>query len=137
MEPIRFTSSSDGTRLAYAVTGSGIPLIKAPNWITHLEHDSGFWGHWLDALSARHTFVRFDQRGCGLSDRNPAEVSFEAWVRDLEAVADVAGFERAMAAVVAQRPAVVPIFLRRGWRTSFVFLEPKWSELSVAGAGSR
>jgi serine protease Do len=54
-----------------------------------------------------------------------------------EPVADVAGFERAMAAVVAQRPAVVPIFLRRGWRTSFVFLEPKWSELSVAGAGSR
>jgi pimeloyl-ACP methyl ester carboxylesterase/DNA-binding CsgD family transcriptional regulator len=113
MEPIRFATSSDGTRLAYAVTGSGTPLIKAPNWITHLEHDRGFWGHWVDALSARHTFVRFDQRGCGLSDREPAEISFDAWVRDLEAVADAAGYERFGLLGISQGAAIAIAYAAR------------------------
>ena len=93
-QQIRFCSSSDGVRLAYAVSGSGPPLLRAPHWVTHLEHDAAVWGHLLEALGRRFTLVRFDQRGCGLSDRGAADISFEAWVRDLEAVADAARLER-------------------------------------------
>lgn len=95
-QQLRFCSSFDGVRLAYATTGSGPPLVKAANWLSHLEFDwqSPIWRHWIEALSRRHTYVRYDTRGCGLSDREPAEISFEAWVRDLEAVVDTAKLER-------------------------------------------
>ena len=93
-QQIRFCTASDGVRLAYAVSGTGPPLLRAPHWLTHLEHDGAFWGHLLDALAQRYTLVRFDQRGCGLSDRSVNDISFEAWVRDIEAVADAAQLER-------------------------------------------
>jgi pimeloyl-ACP methyl ester carboxylesterase len=93
---IRFCKSFDGTRLAWAMTGQGPPLIKAPHWLTHLEYEwrSPIWQPWLEALSRRNTLVRMDERGCGLSDWQVAEFSLEAYVRDLEAVADASGFER-------------------------------------------
>jgi pimeloyl-ACP methyl ester carboxylesterase/DNA-binding CsgD family transcriptional regulator len=93
---IRFCSGSDGVRIAYAVSGRGAPLMKAGNWLTHLELDptSLFWGHWLKELSASYRLVRYDERCCGLSDWNAEEVSFEAWVRDLETVVDAAGLDR-------------------------------------------
>lgn len=93
---VRFCSSSDGVRLAYAAVGSGPPLVKAPNWLSHLEYEwqSPIWRHWLQGLSRHHTYIRYDARGCGLSDRNPSEISLEAWVRDLEAVVDAAQLER-------------------------------------------
>jgi pimeloyl-ACP methyl ester carboxylesterase/DNA-binding CsgD family transcriptional regulator len=93
-QQIRFCTAADGVRLAYAVSGTGPTLLRAPHWITHLEHDGVFWGHLLDALGKRYTLVRFDQRGCGLSDRSVGEISFDAWVRDLEAVADAAQLDR-------------------------------------------
>jgi pimeloyl-ACP methyl ester carboxylesterase/DNA-binding CsgD family transcriptional regulator len=95
-QTLRFCTSSDGVRLAYATGGSGPPLVKAANWLSHLEFDwrSPIWRHWIDTLSSRHTYVRYDTRGCGLSDRNPPEISFEAWVHDLEAVVDAAKLER-------------------------------------------
>ncbi len=93
---IRFCTAPDGVRLAYAISGKGPPLVRAPHWLTHLEFDirSPVWRPWLQALGRDHSLVRFDPRGCGLSDREPAEVSFDAWVRDLEAVVDAAGLER-------------------------------------------
>lgn len=93
---IRFCTAKDGVRLAYAVSGKGPALVRAPHWLTHLEHDwkSPVWRPWLEALSSRHTLVRFDPRGCGLSDREPEDMSFESWVSDLETVADAAGFGR-------------------------------------------
>lgn len=92
----RFVRSRDGTLIAYAVSGSGPPLVKTANWLTHLEFDweSPVWRHWLEALSRDHTLVRYDERGCGLSDREVGDLSFERWVEDLEAVADAAGLER-------------------------------------------
>jgi len=71
-------------------------MVRAPHWFTHLEHD---WSNpamkpWVEDLSKRYTLLRFDQRGTGLSDREVPEISFEAHVRDLEAVIDAAGFER-------------------------------------------
>ena len=90
-QQIRFASSPDGVRLAYAVSGRGEPtLIKAATWLSHLEFDweSPVWRHLLRELSARGHFVRYDERGCGLSDRDVADLGFASWVRDLETVAD-------------------------------------------------
>ncbi len=95
-QQIRFCTASDGVRLAYAVSGDGPPLVRAPHWFTHLEHD---WTNpamraWVEDLSKRYTLLRFDQRGTGLSDREVTDISIEAHVRDLERVIDAAGFER-------------------------------------------
>jgi len=95
-QQIQFCKSFDGTRIAYAITGQGPPLVKAPHWLTHLEYEiqSPIWRPWIEALSVDHTLLRMDERACGLSDWDVADLSFEAWVRDLEAVVDAAGFER-------------------------------------------
>lgn len=93
---VRFCTSSDGVRLAFAISGKGPPLVRAPHWFTHLEHD---WTNpamrpWVEDLSSRYTLLRFDQRGTGLSSREVPEISFEAQVRDLECVIEAAGLER-------------------------------------------
>jgi pimeloyl-ACP methyl ester carboxylesterase/DNA-binding CsgD family transcriptional regulator len=95
-QQIRFCKSFDGTRIAYATTGEGPPLVKAPHWLTHLEYEpeSPVWKAWIERLSRRFTLLRMDARGCGLSDRDARELSFAHYVNDLEAVIDAAGFER-------------------------------------------
>jgi len=95
-QKIRFLRSHDGVRLAHAASGQGPTVIKAATWLSHLEHDweSPVWRHVLHSFSARHRLLRYDERGCGLSDWQVPELSFESWVRDLEAVADEAGGER-------------------------------------------
>ena len=82
--------------IAYTAEGSGPPLVKAANWLTHLEYDSDspVWRHWLRELSRHHRLVRYDERGCGLSDREVDDLSFDAWVEDLAAVVDALGLER-------------------------------------------
>ncbi|QRQ86175.1 alpha/beta fold hydrolase [Cupriavidus oxalaticus] len=94
-QQIRLCTSRDGVRLAYAVTGSGAPLVKAANWMSHLEFDVGspVWSHMITALSAHHTLIRYDERGCGLSDRDVEDLSFDAWLRDLETIVDANGVE--------------------------------------------
>src|SRR5206468_2615225 len=93
---IRFCTAPDGVRLAYATSGKGPALVRAPHWLTHLEFDwrSPVHRPWLEGLNRDHLLVRFDPRGCGLSERDVADVSFETWVQDLEAVVDAAGLER-------------------------------------------
>jgi alpha/beta hydrolase fold len=95
-QQIRFCAAADGVRIAYATHGRGPPLIKAANWLTHLEFDwrSPIWRHWLEGLARGRTVVRYDQRGCGLSDREVDRLSLDAWVEDLEAVVDATGLER-------------------------------------------
>ncbi len=95
-QQIRFCEAQDGVRLAYSRIGHGPPLIKTGNWMTHLEYDleSPIWRHLYRELAREHTLVRYDARGNGLSDWDVANVSFEAFVYDLEAVADEAGLER-------------------------------------------
>lgn len=97
MEPrVYFTNSFDGTRIAYALAGNGPPLVKAANFITHQEYDwdSPVWLHWLDELTHNHTLIISDERGSGLSDWDAEDVSFEAWVHDLEAVVDTVGLQQ-------------------------------------------
>lgn len=95
-QEIRYCTSTDGVRLAYASIGSGPPLVKASNWLTHLdfEWDSPLWRHWWAELSAHHRLIRYDERGNGLSQRDVSDVSFDTWVRDLESVVDAAGLDR-------------------------------------------
>lgn len=93
---IRSFRAQDGVRIACALSGEGPPLVKPANWLTHLEHDweSPVWVHWLRELSRTHTLIRYDERGCALSDHDVADFSFESWVGDLEAVVDAQGLER-------------------------------------------
>jgi pimeloyl-ACP methyl ester carboxylesterase/DNA-binding CsgD family transcriptional regulator len=112
-QQIRFCTSSDGVRLAYAASGTGPALLRAPHWITHLEHDTAVWGHLLGALERRYTLLRFDQRGCGLSDRTVSEISFDTWVRDLEAVADAAQPGRFALLGVSQGAAIAVAYAAR------------------------
>lgn len=95
-QQIRFCRGFDGTRIAFAATGTGPALVRAPHWLTHLEYEpqSAIWRPWLAGLSSGRSLLRMDQRGCGLSDRGIETVNFEAFVRDLEAVVDAAGLER-------------------------------------------
>ncbi len=95
-QEILYCSAPDGTTLAYAITGEGSPVVKAATWLSHLEYDwkSVVWSHLWRALSAQHKLIRYDERGNGLSDARPKQMTFEAWVEDLETVVDAAGVER-------------------------------------------
>ena len=95
-QEIRFCTSSDGVGIAYASVGSGPPLVKAANWLNHLEFDwqSPVWRHVFAELSRDHQLVRYDERGNGLSDWEVDDISFDAFVRDLEAVVDAAGLDQ-------------------------------------------
>jgi pimeloyl-ACP methyl ester carboxylesterase/DNA-binding CsgD family transcriptional regulator len=93
---IRFCWASDGVRIAYATTGRGPAMIEVATWLNHLEFDwqSPVWRPRLVELAKNYTMARYDGRGCGLSDRTVKDLSFDANLRDLEAVADAAGFKR-------------------------------------------
>ena len=95
-QEIRFCSASDGVRIAYATSGKGLPLVKAANWLNHLEYDwqSPVWRHLLQELTKDHLLIRYDERGNGLSDWDVGDISFDAFVRDLETVIDATGLER-------------------------------------------
>jgi pimeloyl-ACP methyl ester carboxylesterase len=89
-QTIGFCKASDGVKIAYATVGSGPPLVKAANWLNHLEldWDSPIWGDTFRALAREHTFIRYDERGNGMSDWDAPEISFDAFVEDLESVVD-------------------------------------------------
>jgi class 3 adenylate cyclase/pimeloyl-ACP methyl ester carboxylesterase len=95
-QDIRFCSAPDGVQLAYAVAGTGPPLVKTANWLNHLEYDweSPVWSHVFRALTAENTLIRYDQRGNGLSDWEVEDFSLEAQVADLESVVDAAALDR-------------------------------------------
>jgi pimeloyl-ACP methyl ester carboxylesterase len=95
-QEIRFCTAPDGVQLAYSMIGQGPPLIKTGNWMTHLEFDleSPIWRHLYRELAKDHTLVRYDARGNGLSDRTVDEISFDAFVSDLETVVDATGITR-------------------------------------------
>lgn len=92
---IRFCTTRDGVNIAYAARGAGPALVKTPNWLNHvqLDVDNVVWRSWIARLERAHTLVRYDARGCGLSDRSAPDMTFAANQRDLEAVVDAAGLE--------------------------------------------
>ena len=95
-QDIRFATTADGARIAYATSGDGPPLVRAVHWMTHVDLDchSAVYGPWIQGLSQRYRHVRYDARGCGLSDRGTPPQDLDDEVRDLEAVVDAAGLER-------------------------------------------
>lgn len=95
-QQIRYCRSQSGVQIAYATSGSGAPLVKAANWLTHLdlEWESPIWSHWIDVLSSQHQLIRYDQRGSGLSDWEVEDFSLDVWVEDLELVVEAAGVDR-------------------------------------------
>ncbi|KUI38391.1 transcriptional regulator [Mycobacterium sp. IS-1496] len=112
---IAFCRAADGVRLAYAVSGEGPPLVRAANWMTHLGYDieSSVWRHWVREFSQRHSFVRYDERGCGLSDWEVDDFTFDAWVTDLESVVEALGLERFPLMGVSQGGAVAVAYAAR------------------------
>ena len=128
---VSFTTSFDGTRIAFAIAGDGPPLVKVGNYMGHVEYDwdSPVWAHWLEELTRSHTLIYYDERGSGLSDWNAEDVSFEAWVRDLEAVVDAAGLQRFPLFAMSQAGAVAVAYAARH--------PDKVSRLIVHGAYAR
>jgi DNA-binding winged helix-turn-helix (wHTH) protein/pimeloyl-ACP methyl ester carboxylesterase len=95
-QEIRFCVTGDNVRLAYARVGSGHPIVKVADCFNHLdfEWEGPIWRHWVTELGKDFSIVRYDGRGNGLSEWDVADVSFEAWVHDLETVVDAAGLEK-------------------------------------------
>ncbi|MFC3194689.1 alpha/beta fold hydrolase [Marinicella sediminis] len=124
-QEIHFSASKDQVRIAYSVTGTGPVLVKAANWLSHIEYDwnSPVWQHWLNDLSDHTTLIRYDERGCGLSDRDVCDLSFESWVDDLETVVDAVGVDRFPLLGVSQGGAVAIAYaVRHPERVSHLIL---------------
>ena len=105
---IGFCEVRDGTKIAYATVGEGPPILKAANWLNHLELDWGspIWGKSFAEFARNYRFIRYDERGCGLSDWDVDDLSFDAFVEDLEVVADTLGLERFPLVGISQGAAV-------------------------------
>ncbi len=107
-QEVHFCQSADKVRIAYATSGQGPPLVKAANYLTHLEHDwnSPVWRHWMQELSETNRLIRYDARGSGLSDWDVKTYNMEAWVRDLEAVVAALDLDRFPLLGISQGAAV-------------------------------
>ena len=124
-QEIRFCTAPDGVQLAYSMIGQGPPLMKTGNWMTHLEFDleSPIWRHLYRELAKSHTLIRYDARGNGLSDRIVDEISFDAFVGDLEAVAAAAKATRFALLGISQGCAVsIAYAVRHPERVSHLIL---------------
>jgi pimeloyl-ACP methyl ester carboxylesterase/DNA-binding CsgD family transcriptional regulator len=127
----RFCTASDGVGIAYASDGEGPPLVKAATWLTHLEYErkNPVWRHWVRDLSRGNTLVRYDERGCGLSDREFEDApTLESHVDDLAAVVDAAGLERfALLGVSGGGATAVEYAARNPDRVSRLVLYGAWA----------
>ena len=95
-QEIRFCVTADKIRLAYSTVGSGPPLVRVANCFNHLDYEweSPIWRHWVRDFASGRSIVRYDGRGNGLSEWEVEDISFDAWVHDLETVVDAAGLEQ-------------------------------------------
>ncbi len=124
-QTIRYTTSRDGTGVAWAETGAGPPVLRGGHWLSHLEHDwtSVVWRPLLERLSRGRRLLRYDPRGTGLSDRQMNGATVEQLADDMEAVADAAGLERFPIYATSQSvPAALTLAARRPERISRLLL---------------
>jgi len=91
-QSVHYVSTTDQVSLAWASLGRGVPLVKAATWLTHLQYDleSPVWSHWVRFLGEHFRYIRYDERGCGMSDRQVRDLDLPQWVDDLETVIDAA-----------------------------------------------
>jgi pimeloyl-ACP methyl ester carboxylesterase/DNA-binding CsgD family transcriptional regulator len=89
---VRYVTATDGTRLAWAESGAGPVVVKAANWLTHLEYEweSPIWRHWIRFFSENARFIRYDERGCGMSEWRDVALSLDQWADDLHGVIEAA-----------------------------------------------
>ncbi|QHE86994.1 alpha/beta fold hydrolase [Hydrogenophaga sp. BPS33] len=136
---LRFCTAGDGTRIAIASIGAGPPLLRAAHWLSHVEHDlkSPVWRPWLTELARDHQYIRYDQRGCGLSDSTVADFSLDAWVGDLEAVVDSLGLRRFALIGMSQGGAVAIAYaVRHPERVSHLVLHGAYARGALQRATS-
>ena len=114
-QDVTFCRTADGVHLAIATRGSGMPVVKTANWLNHIEYDwrSPIWSPLIGDLSSRYRLIRYDERGNGLSDWNVEDISFDAFVRDLETVVDALGLERFALLGISQGAAVSVAYATR------------------------
>jgi serine/threonine-protein kinase len=142
---VRFCTTSDGVRIAYAVTGQGPPLVRVLGWFTHLEHEwkNPLWRGMIDGLSASHMYIRYDGRGMGLSDREVTDFTPEAHLLDLEAVIDALGLEKVALEGLSQGgPTAIAYAVRYPERISHLilygsFAKPRLASLDTDSAIGR
>ena len=131
-DQVRFCRSADGTRIAWAASGEGPPLVISTCWLSQLQFDrtSPVWRHWIDELGSFSRLVRYDERGFGLSDWDVDDLSFESRVADLEAVVDAAGVERFALLGMAQGGQVAIMYtLRHPERVSRLILSSAYAAM--------
>ena len=92
MPTIRYCSTPAG-RIAYSTAGAGPALLCDSGWVTHLrgQLDLFSFGRFIERLAERFTVIRYDKPGCGLSDRDGTDLSFDGQVAAALAVADAVG----------------------------------------------
>lgn len=114
-QKIGFCRTADGVNLAYSRTGQGPPILKAANWLNHLEAewDNPLWTPMLDLLTNGRELLRYDERGNGMSDWTVPELGFEQLVDDLVTVADVSGWDRFDLFAISQGCPVAIAYARR------------------------
>ncbi|XUL85445.1 alpha/beta fold hydrolase [Streptomyces galilaeus] len=138
-EVIRFCRSVDGTRIAYALTGEGPPLVKTANWLTHLDLDrtNPMWAHWFDGLTRGRQLIRYDERGCGLSEWTVPSFTLDDLVDDLDSVVEAAGLDRFPLLGVSQGGAVAVAYAaRHPERVSHLILTSAYAQGLQIRAGS-
>ena len=93
---VQYCNSADGTHIAWAGIGEGLPVLKAPNYLNHIEYEWGspFWGPFLAEFARNNHLVRFDQRGNGLSDWDVETIALDSMIEDMEAVVEASGLDR-------------------------------------------
>lgn len=111
LQKIRFAKTSDQVSLAWTRAGSGPVMVKAANWLTHLQYDweSPVWQHWMKFFTDHFSIVRFDERGCGMSDWEVDDVSDANWLGDMECVIDAANIKEPLIGLGVSQGAVTII----------------------------
>jgi pimeloyl-ACP methyl ester carboxylesterase/DNA-binding CsgD family transcriptional regulator len=131
-QSIRYLKTRDGVRLAWAASGEGPTLVKAANWLTHLDYDleSPLWRHWVEFLTAHYRLIRYDERGCGMSDWDVPDVAPARWIDDLEAVVEASAPEGpfVLLGVSQGSAAAVTFAARHPERVSHLILYGGYSE---------
>lgn len=130
-QKIKFCTTNDKVRLAYATVGEGPPLVKAANWLSHLEldWDAPIWSPLFRELAQDHHFIRYDERGNGLSDWDVRDISFNAFVEDLEVIADSLSLDKFPLLGISQGAAVsIEYAVRHPERVSHLILFGAYSQ---------
>lgn len=134
-QEVRLVRTTDQINLAWADTGRGMPLVKAATWLTHLQYDleSPVWRHWTRFFGEHFRYIRYDERGCGMSDWQVGDLSFARWVEDLERIVEAATIHRPFALLGISQGAATSIAyaVRHPQRVSHLIL---YGGYAVGGA---